>query len=79
MTPLPITEDYYKILEVEQTASPELIVSSYRRLARQLHPDRNAKEDATEAFQQVRYSSGHPIKTLSVLTIEKRPDEPTRH
>ena len=49
----PITEDYYMILEVEQNASPQSIVSSYRRLALKLHPDRNAKHDATEAFQRV--------------------------
>ncbi|KAF2816422.1 DnaJ-domain-containing protein [Mytilinidion resinicola] len=44
-------KDYYTILEVEQTAPPHLIVSSYRRLALKLHPDRNARHDATEAFQ----------------------------
>lgn len=49
----PATEDYYLILEVEQNAAPQLIVSSYRRLALKLHPDRNAKHDATEAFQRV--------------------------
>lgn len=36
MTLTPITEDYYMILGVEQTATPELIVSSYRRLALKL-------------------------------------------
>ncbi|KAH9208348.1 DnaJ domain-containing protein, partial [Leptodontidium sp. 2 PMI_412] len=51
MAPAPITEDYYVVLEVQQTAAPELIVRSYRRLALKLHPDRNAKHDATEAFQ----------------------------
>jgi curved DNA-binding protein CbpA len=48
-----ITEDYYMVLEVAQTATPELIVRSYKRLALKLHPDRNAKQDATEAFQLV--------------------------
>lgn len=41
------------ILEVERNAAPELIIKSYKRLALQLHPDRNAKHDATEAFQRV--------------------------
>ena len=40
-------------LEVEQTATRELIIKSYKRLALKLHPDRNAKQDATEAFQLV--------------------------
>ena len=53
MAPSPITEDYYKILEVEQSATPQLIVSSYKRLALKLHPDRNPKHGATEAFQLV--------------------------
>lgn len=43
------------ILEVGQTASRELIVQSYRRLALKIHPDRNSKHDATEAFQLVWY------------------------
>ncbi|MCJ1392698.1 hypothetical protein MMC18_005569 [Xylographa bjoerkii] len=51
MVPSPITEDYYMVLKVGQTAAPELIIRSYKRLALELHPDRNAKHDATEAFQ----------------------------
>ncbi|KAF2703352.1 DnaJ-domain-containing protein [Pleomassaria siparia CBS 279.74] len=51
MAPSAITEDYYMILGVEQTATPQLIVSSYKRLALKLHPDRNAKHNATETFQ----------------------------
>jgi curved DNA-binding protein CbpA len=53
MAPLPITEDYYMVLEVGQTATPELIIRSYKRLALKLHPDRNTRHDATEAFQLV--------------------------
>ncbi|KAH8601090.1 hypothetical protein B0O99DRAFT_589170 [Bisporella sp. PMI_857] len=51
MAPAPITEDYYMVLEVGQTATRELVIKSYKRLALKLHPDRNAKQDATEAFQ----------------------------
>ena len=46
-----ITEDYYKTLEVDQTASLELLTRSYRRLALKLHPDRGG---STRAFQLVR-------------------------
>ena len=46
------------VLEVGQTAAPELIIRSYKRLALKLHPDRNAKDDATEAFQLVCQVSG---------------------
>ncbi|ORX98815.1 DnaJ domain-domain-containing protein [Clohesyomyces aquaticus] len=51
MAPAPITEDYYLVLEVLQSASLELITRSYKRLALKLHPDRNRSHDATEAFQ----------------------------
>lgn len=53
MAPAPVTENYYKILEVPQTATLEQIVRSYRRLALKLHPDRNASHNATQAFQLV--------------------------
>jgi DnaJ-domain-containing protein 1 len=53
MAPAPITEDYYMVLEVGQTATPELVIRAYKRLAMKLHPDRNSKPGATEAFQLV--------------------------
>lgn len=46
-------EDYYKILEVDQSATPEIVAQSYKRLALKLHPDRNTSHNATADFQQV--------------------------
>ncbi|XMA10407.1 hypothetical protein WAI453_003198 [Rhynchosporium graminicola] len=60
MAPVPVTEDYYIVLEVGQTATPEEVIQSYKRLARKIHPDRNAKHDATEAFQRL----GRAYETL---------------
>lgn len=51
MAPVQITEDFYMVLEVEQTATIEVISRSYKRLALKRHPDRNAGRDTTAAFQ----------------------------
>jgi len=53
MAPAVITEDYYVVLKVDQSATTEAITKSYRQLALLLHPDRNKKLEATEAFQLV--------------------------
>ncbi len=69
MAPAQITEDYYMVLEVGQTAAPELIIRSYKRLALKLHPDRNAKHDATEAFQLVCQLSRVKLILLSIVKL----------
>jgi len=41
-------EDYYKILEVTNTATADEIKKSYRRLAKKYHPDANPGDSAAE-------------------------------
>ena len=59
MAPSKITEDYYAILEVSNTATSAEITKSYKSLAFRWHPDRNkdAVEQATARFQ---LASSHP-------------------
>jgi molecular chaperone DnaJ len=52
--------DYYKILGVGKNASDEEIKKSYRNLARQYHPDRNAGDKkAEERFKEI--SQAHDV------------------
>lgn len=67
--PSPITNDYYMMLEVKQTATPELIIKSFKRLALKLHPDRNDKHDATEAFQLICQFSEAKLILLSIIIL----------
>lgn len=64
MAPVPVTDDYYLVLEVQQTATSDVITRSYRRLALKLHPDRNPDQDTTKAFQLVSHSYGGRIYKL---------------
>ncbi len=46
--------DYYKILEIEKTASEADIKKAYRKLARKLHPDLNPNDkEAHKKFQTI--------------------------
>jgi len=48
--------DHYDTLGVSRDASPEEIKKAYRRLARELHPDVNPSEEASERFKSVTHA-----------------------
>ncbi|CAN5363275.1 molecular chaperone DnaJ [soil metagenome] len=62
--------DHYEVLGVDRAATPEEIKKAYRRLARELHPDVNPSEDASERFKSVT----HAYDVLSDPTQRERYD-----
>ena len=48
-----IMEDYYKILNINPYADTNTIKTSYRKLAKQYHPDRNPNNDTTTYMQKI--------------------------
>src|SRR4029450_12299868 len=52
-TRLNVAKDFYQVLGVPDTATPEDIKKAYRRLAKQYHPDANpSNPSAAASFQE---------------------------
>ncbi len=53
---MPDTYDFYKILQVDPSAEPDVIKAAYRVLALKYHPDHNKAESATEKMKQINHA-----------------------
>lgn len=62
---MPTKRDYYEVLEVGRTASPEELRRAYRRLAKQYHPDVNKDDGSEERFKEIN-------EAYAVLSNEER-------
>ena len=53
LTIISAKKDYYKVLEVDKTASQKDIKKAFRNLALKYHPDKNPGEDTSLKFREV--------------------------
>jgi uncharacterized RDD family membrane protein YckC len=54
--------DYYEVLQVSPTASPEVISAAYRRLAQMHHPDAGGSAEKMKLLNQAYENLSNPVK-----------------
>ena len=67
--------DYYEVLGVTKTSSPNEVKQQYRKLALKFHPDRNQSSDAGEHFKEISEAYAvisDPEKNKSMINMAMR-------
>lgn len=76
-------KDYYEVLRITKEATDSEIKRSYKKLALQLHPDKNRAPRAVEAFKALGNAAGvltDPEKRKHYDLFGNKPDKmPKRH
>ena len=60
--------DYYKILNIQKTASKKDIKSAYRKLAMKYHPDKNPDDKQSKSLQLIKQSLGSVLEIKTIPT-----------
>ena len=64
------TEDYYSILGVTETATQDEIKKSYRKLAKENHPDKGGDEETFKIPEFFQYAGAQiPYRVLDIPTF----------
>lgn len=71
-------KDYYKILGLEKGATTAEIRSAYRRLAREMHPDKSEHPNAARIFMDIVEVSSLLCMVLSDVCVQPSSHSPTR-